>query len=247
MNPYTSLAESYDRLTNDVAYREIWTFLEALLQAEGKHPQSVLDLACGTGSLSVILAQKGYRVIGVDMSEEMLTVASQKAQELEENPPFFVLQRMERLRLPQPVDCAVCCLDSLNYITDPAACRKAIARVYQALAPGGMFLFDINSPEKLRGLDGQVFLDEDDDVYCVWRAEFDEGENICYYGIDLFQRQGSVWHRSFEEHREYAYSVAELTEYLREAGFTDVKLYGDRKFAAPEPGEQRIFITACKE
>lgn len=247
MNPYTSLAESYDRLTNDVAYREIWTFLEALLQAEGKHPQTVLDLACGTGSLSVILAEKGYRVIGVDMSEEMLTVAAQKAQELGKNPPFFVCQRMERLRLPQPVDCAVCCLDSLNYITDPAACRKAIARVYQALAPGGMFLFDINSPEKLRGLDGQVFLDEDDDVYCVWRAEFDEDENICYYGIDLFQRQGRVWQRSFEEHREYAYSVAELTEYLREAGFTDVKLYGDRKFASPEPGEQRIFITACKE
>lgn len=246
MNEYTALAGSYDRLTYDVEYAEIWAFLKELLSRAGKTPETVLDLACGTGSMSVLLAQEGYRVIGVDMSEDMLTVAAQKAQELE-NMPFFVCQRMERLRLPYPVDCAVCCLDSLNYVTDPADCRKAIARVWKALRPGGMFLFDVNSPEKLRDLDGQVFLDEDDDVYCVWRAEFDEDENICYYGIDLFRRQGSVWHRSFEEHREYAYTVPELTAYLGEAGFTDVRVYGDRKFSPPETGEQRIFITAVKE
>lgn len=246
MNEYTALAGSYDRLTYDVEYAEIWAFLKDLLSRAGKTPETVLDLACGTGSMSVLLAQEGYRVIGVDMSEDMLTVAAQKAQELE-NMPFFVCQRMERLRLPYPVDCAVCCLDSLNYVTDPADCRKAIARVWKALRPGGMFLFDVNSPEKLRGLDGQVFLDEDDDVYCVWRAEFDEDENTCYYGIDLFRRQGSVWHRSFEEHREYAYTVPELTAYLGEAGFTDVRVYGDRKFSPPETGEQRIFITAVKE
>ena len=140
MNAYTSLAASYDRLTNDVPYPQILEFLEALLQAENKHPESVLDLACGTGSLSVLLAKKGYRVIAADMSEDMLTEAQSKADELEENRPFFICQRMERLRLPEPVDCAVCCLDSLNYITDPAACKKAIGRVWRALAPGGIFL-----------------------------------------------------------------------------------------------------------
>lgn len=247
MDAYTSLAASYDRLTNDVAYREILDFLETLLRAEGKQPESVLDLACGTGSMSVLLAKKGYRVIGVDLSEDMLTVAAQKGMELEENPPYFVCQRMERLRLPYTVDCAVCCLDSLNYVTDPKACREAIRRVYRALAPGGMFLFDINSAEKLRGLDGQIFLDEDDDVYCVWRAEFDEAENICRYGIDLFQREGSHWSRSFEEHREYAYSIDELAQYLQDAGFTNIRFYGDRRPEPPAPGEQRIFITACKE
>ncbi len=247
MNAYTSLAESYDRLTNDVPYAEIWSFLEALLQAEGKQPETVLDLACGTGSMSILLAQKGYRVIGVDMSEEMLTVAAQKASDLEKNSPFFVCQRMERLRLPCGVDCAICCLDSLNYITEPKACRKAIARVYESLNPGGMFLFDINSEEKLRGLDGQIFLDEDEDVYCVWRAAYEENTRICYYGIDLFQRQGQHWVRSFEEHREYAYRVEELTKYLQEAGFTGIKHYADRRMAPPEKDEQRIFITACKE
>ena len=93
---------------------------------------------------------------------------------------------------------------------------------------------------------GLVFLDEDDDVYCVWRGEFDEDTNICSYGMDLFQRQGKHWVRSFEEHREYAYSEAQLRGYLKEAGFTHIEVYGDRKFASPAPGEQRIYLKARK-
>ena len=119
-------------------------------------------------------------------------------------------------------------------------------RVYKALNPGGCFIFDVNTPEKLRAMDGQVFLDEDDDVYCVWRGEFDELTNICSYGMDLFQRRGNVWHRSFEEHKEYAYTAKALVSYLRSAGFTSIAVYGDRKFAAPEAGEQRIYIKARK-
>jgi len=95
-------------------------------------------------------------------------------------------------------------------------------------------------------MDGQIFLDEDDDVYCVWRGEFDEKSNICSYGMDLFQRQGEFWTRSFEEHREYAYSAQQLTGYLKSAGFTSIAVYGDRRFEAPAPGEQRIYIKARK-
>ena len=134
----------------------------------------------------------------------------------------------------------------MDYILDPEDCKIAIQRVYRALNPGGCFIFDVNTPEKLRAMDGQVFLDEDDDVYCVWRGEFDEDTNICSYGMDLFQRQGAVWHRSFEEHREYAYSADQLVSYLRQAGFTSIAVYGDRTFAAPEEGEQRIYLKARK-
>jgi hypothetical protein len=95
-------------------------------------------------------------------------------------------------------------------------------------------------------MDGQVFLDEDEDVYCVWRGEFDQETNICSYGMDLFQRVGSCWHRSFEEHREYAYSVEQLTGYLRDAGFTSIEVYADRRFAQPTPQEQRIYFKARK-
>jgi len=204
-----------------------------------------VDLACGTGSVTVLLAEKGLRVTAVDLSEEMLIVARQKAMELE-NQPLFLRQNLRDLYLPRGVDLAVCALDSLDYITNPADCAQAIRRVYKVLNPGGTFIFDVNTPEKLRAMDGQVFLDEDDDVYCVWRGEFDEETNICSYGMDLFQRRGETWERSFEEHREYAYSQDQLVGYLKAAGFTGIAVYADRKFEAPGEGEQRIYIKARK-
>ena len=245
MNAYGALAASYDRLTNDVDYAAVVEFYLEILRQEGLKPRTAVDLACGTGSVTALLARLGMQVTGVDMSEEMLCVASQKAQETD-NPPVFVCQRLERLQLPRGVDLAVCALDSLDYITNPADCAEAIHRVYKALNPGGCFIFDVNTPEKLRAMDGQVFLDEDDDVYCVWRGEFDEESNICTYGMDLFQRQGDVWLRSCEEHREYAYDAQTLTGYLRDAGFTSIRVYADRLMEAPREGEQRIYIKARK-
>ena len=245
MGAYELLARSYDRLTNDVDYRATVDFYEKILEREGLHPRTAVDLACGTGSVTGLLAQRGLEVTGVDMSEEMLTVACQKTMDLE-RPPRFVCQRLEQLRLPRGVDLAVCALDSLDYITEPEACQEAIRRTYKALNPGGIFIFDVNTPEKLRAMDDQIFLDEDDDVYCVWRGEFDEETNICSYGMDLFQRRGDVWHRSFEEHREYAYSEQQLRSYLKSAGFTHIRVYADRLFEAPRPGEQRIYMSARK-
>lgn len=245
MNAYGALARSYDRLTNDVSYEAVVDFYFEILEQEDLRPRTAVDLACGTGSVSLLLAQRGLQVTGVDMSEEMLCVASQKVQEAE-NRPLFVCQRLQELRLPKGVDLAVCALDSMDYITDPADCAEAIRRIYKALNPGGCFIFDVNTPEKLQAMDGQVFLDEDDDVYCVWRGEFDEQTNICSYGMDLFQREGDVWVRSFEEHREYAYSVQQLKGYLKAAGFTSVAVYADRRFEAPAPGEQRVYIKARK-
>ena len=245
MDAYHELAKSYDRLTNDVDYRATVDFYMEILKKEGLKPRTCVDLACGTGSVTAILAEQGLDIIGVDMSEEMLTVAMEKVMDMDK-PPMFLCQKLQQLRLPRGVDLAVCALDSLDYVTDPADCAEAIRRVYKVLNPGGIFIFDVNTPEKLRAMDGQVFLDEDDDVYCVWRGEFDEETNICSYGMDLFQRQGKVWHRSFEEHREYAYSQEQLTQYLKAAGFTHIQVYADRLFEAPREGEQRIYFKARK-
>lgn len=245
MGAYEALAASYDRLTNDVDYRATVDFYRDILAQEGLHPRTAVDLACGTGTVSLLLARQGLDVTGVDLSEEMLTMAQQKAEGLE-NPPRFVRQSLQELTLPRGVDLAVCALDSLDYITDPQDCAEAIRRVYRALNPGGIFIFDVNTPEKLRAMDGQVFLDEDEDVYCVWRGEFEEETNICSYGMDLFQRQGRLWRRSFEEHREYAYSAEQLTGFLKAAGFTGIRVYGDRRMEPPQAGEQRIYLKARK-
>ena len=245
MDAYHALAASYDRLTNDVNYRDTVEFYRQIMDREDVKPRTAVDLACGTGSVALILAEMGLEVTGVDMSEEMLTVAMDKVSEMD-YPPMFVCQSLQELSIPRGVDLAVCALDSLDYITNPDDCREAIRRIYRALNPGGIFIFDVNTPEKLRAMDGQVFLDEDDDVYCIWRGEFDEDTNICSYGMDLFQRQGSVWHRSFEEHREYAYSQEQLTEYLRGAGFMRIRVYGDRRLEAPNRTDQRIYFKARK-
>ena len=243
MNAYHALAHSYDRLTNDVDYTAVVGFYQQILDHEKIQPRTAVDLACGTGSVAILLAKKGIAVTAVDMSDDMLCQAQQKAEDL---PIIFVCQKLQNLHLPRGVDLAVCALDSMDYITDPVDCQKAIIRIYRSLNPGGCFIFDVNTPEKLRAMDNQVFLDEDDNVYCVWRGEFDEKTNICTYGMDLFQRHGASWYRSFEEHQEYAYSQNQLVKYLKQAGFTNIEVYADRRLEAPKEGEQRIYLKARK-
>lgn len=245
MDSYKALSASYDRLTRDVDYRAVVAFYFEIIRREKVAVRTAADLACGTGSVTALLAQRGLPVVGVDLSEDMLTQAQQKTQTLTPR-PVFLHQDLARLYLPRGVDLAVCALDSLDYIIAPDDCAAAIRRVYKALNPGGIFIFDVNTPEKLQAMDGQIFLDEDENVYCVWRGEFDRKSNICSYGMDLFQRQGNMWRRSFEEHREYAYTRPQLTRFLKAAGFTGIHVYGDRTFAAPREGEQRMFFSARK-
>ena len=247
MSCYEALAASYDGLTRDIPYEKYLRFFKTLLRRYGVTATTVLDLACGTGSLSVLLAKHGYRVLGVDRSEEMLTVAAEKAMELEENQPFFAAQPMQRLKIPEPVDACVCALDSINYVTKPQDVQKAFRRVYESLRPGGLFVFDINTPYKLEGLDGQVFLDETEDSYCVWRAVYDKRHSLCRYGMDLFQQANDgLWERSFEEHVERAYTPEELSQWLTDAGFAQVERFANLRLEAPEADELRIFFAAKK-
>ena len=224
-------------------------YIEAHFRKRGIPGKTVLDLACGTGSLTRELAQRGYEMIGVDRSPEMLAEAAEKNREVEGISPIFLCQSMDKLDLYGTIDACVCCLDSVNYVTDPKQLKKAFQRVYLFLMPGGLFLFDINTPKKLRGLDGQVFLDETEDTYCVWRAEYSKRSRMCTYFMDLFRldEETGLWERGEELHRERAYEPEELAEFLREAGFQDIRLYGNRKMRSPKPDENRIFIAAQKD
>ncbi|MGI6498134.1 MAG: class I SAM-dependent DNA methyltransferase [Oscillospiraceae bacterium] len=246
MSAYEALALVYDRLTEDVAYHRWADYIERQFKRSGREIRTVLDLACGTGSLSCVLAQRGYEVIGADASAEMLSVAMEKSQAVEGVRPIFLHQAMEHLDLYGTVDACICCLDSLNYI--PArALAEGMKKVCLFLEPGGLFLFDIRPPWVLKEMDGQTFFDEREDLYCIWQAAFEEKGARCRFALDLFQREESgLWRRSFEEHVEYAHSLELLHRMMTDAGFLEIRQYGDRKLRAPKAGETRIFFTARK-
>lgn len=243
MTPYSALAGAYDRLTGDVGYNKRADFLEKLFQKSRIPVHTVLDLACGTGTMTCLLAGRGYEMIGTDSSADMLAAAREKAEKLEGEPPLFLCQTMPGLDLYGTVDAAICCLDSLNYLTRPSQVRRTFQRLSLFIAPGGLLVFDINTPHKLRGLDGQVFLDETEDAYCVWRASCPG--RLCRYGIDLFlRRTDGHWERYFEEHCQRAYEPQELAEWLKEAGFVSVRAYGDTRMGAPREDEDRVYMSA---
>ena len=248
MESYEFLAGCYDELTTDVRYSRWADYIEKHFARSALPIHTVLDLACGTGSLTAELMGRGYEMICADRSAEMLSVAAEKCRDLVGEPPVFLCQSMEKLDLYGTVDACVCCLDSVNYVTSPRKLKKAFQRVHLFLMPGGLFLFDINTPDKLRGLDGGMFIDETDDAYCVWRAEYAPRRRICTYGMDIFRLEpDGRWSRGEEVHEEYAYEPDELEEYLREAGFTRIRRHGCLKMRAPVPGEERIFFTAVKQ
>ncbi len=245
---YGFLAGSYDGLTRDVDYEKLCAYLEERFSQARRPVKTVLDLACGTGTLTWLLAARGYETIGVDISPEMLAQAREKAPAgFDGVEPMFLNQSMDKLDLYDTVDACVCCLDSVNYVTRPAQLRRAFQRVYTFLAPGGVFLFDARTPEALEAMDGQLFCDENEDVCCVWQGEFSLKRKICTYYMDIFRREGNLWRRGQEEHREYAYTVDELSELLEQAGFQTVKCYGAGKKRRPKPGDDRVFFFARKE
>ena len=245
MDCYDALAGSYDALTWDVDYVQWADYLEKHFARLARPVESVVDLACGTGSLTRELAMRGYRLTGVDLSPDMLAVAEEKCRELPQAPVFFC-QPMERLRLPERTDACVCCLDSVNYVLQPKKLRETFFRVFDSLEPGGLVLFAADTPEKVRAMDGQVFLDETEDVFCVWRGEYSEKKRLCSFWMDIFQREGNHWRRGEELHREYAYTMDELEEYLREAGFIQISRHGELRMGKPKEGEQRVFFAAVK-
>lgn len=247
MSSYEALAASYDGLMADASYCRRAAFLDRLLKKSAIPVHSVLDLACGTGTISCLLAQQGYQVIATDGSEEMLTQAMGKAMALGEGMPLFLQQDMTRLRLAEPVDAAVSTLDSLNYLTREKDVRETFYRVWRWLRPGGQFIFDVNTPYKLQRMDGQIYMDETEETCCVWRTFFSQRTQVCTYQVDLFQlRPDGAWERTFEEHRERAWSRAQLCAWLEEAGFEKIAVTGDLSLRSPREDADRWIVRARK-
>ncbi len=244
MSAYEGLARYYDGLTADVDYTQWMDWYGEWFRESAVPVKIVLDLACGTGTLTCMLAEAGYSVIGADLSAEMLAEAMEKAAEVEGEAPIFLNQSMDELDLFGTIDACVSSLDSINYGTEESVLREAFHRVHTFLMPGGYFLFDIIAPEWLEKLDGELFVDENEDVFCVWRASFDPEEQILTYGMDLFERDGEgeeeVWFREQEEHNERAWEPEALRSMLTEAGFCDVQIFGGMERRKPEHSDRRL-------
>ncbi|MDR1736596.1 MAG: methyltransferase domain-containing protein [Oscillospiraceae bacterium] len=211
MTAYGALARHYDALMSHVDYT-VWA---EMLVPHTRKGDIVLDAACGTGSLSRLLAQRGLEVIAVDASEAMLAEARQKSAA-----PLFLNQRLEALDLYGTVAAAVCGLDAMNYITSTDSFARALARIHLFLDPGGVFLFDVKTPECFAGMDGQSFVSRAENAFCVWESERDG--TLIRHDVTLFEREGGLWRRFEERHTQRAYTTEYIGGAMRAAGFTDL-------------------------
>lgn len=244
---YSDFAEVYDILMGDVDYKGRTEYLLKLFTKHGKKPDLLLDLACGTGGFSNQFAKKGIEVIGVDMSEDMLAVARENSMAAGCD-VLYLCQAAEELDLYGTVNGAVCCMDSLNHITDKESLQKAINNVSLFLEKDCLFIFDVNTVYKHREVLGNnTFVFDEDEVYCVWQNSFNETELITDISLDFFIRDEDVYIRASEDFSERAYTTTELEKILKTAGLDVVAIYDDLSVNPPTDKSERIIFVAKKQ
>lgn len=247
MNEYLSLAGFYDRIMGDNDYEAWADYFVKMFARMGEQPGTILDLACGTGVITCLLARRGYEMIGVDISPEMLMEARARAEASGLDPaPMFINQDLRQLDLYGTSDAAVCSFDGFNYIP-PDELADVFRRVSFFVRPGGVLIFDVNTEAKFRKMDGMTYVDEDEDFFCVWRTDYYEEERECVYAVDIFQKKGRLWSRASEEHVEHTPDLAAISAMLRENGFGDVEFYGELSFEAPAADEDRVFVCCRRK
>ena len=280
---YRAIATAYDRFNADVDYEQWSAFIEACFEKFlPARPQIVLDLACGTGRMTFPLADRGYDMIGIDGSADMLSEAFDKntertdrlyeeacarlgvdpdgefsdaaMEELTRHPaPLFLQQDMRNFELYGTVDATVCCLDSLNYLCGDGDLLACLRCIHLYLAPGGLLVFDVNSPHKFThtyGNNAYILEDEDEDgraFFCGWQNEYDPESRLCRFYLSLFtedEDEDGRYVRSDEEQTERCYDESELRTALDEAGFDLCGMYADFDFSPVTETTERWYVVA---
>jgi len=244
MSGYESFADFYDILMSDVDYSARTEYLLNLFKKHGKVPSLLLDVACGTGAFSNLMAQKGIEVIGVDASEEMLAVARENSAEMGTQ-VLYLCQKAEELDLYGTVDGAICCLDSINHITDFETLKTAFGKISLFMESGSLFIFDVNTPYKHTDiLADNTFVIEEEDIFCVWQNEYDEESAVTDICLDFFVKDGESYNRYSDNFSERAYSFSQLSSLLESAGFKLIAIYEDMKTTpCPENAERAVFVA----
>lgn len=243
---YGEFAKIYDKL-QDIDYDSFVKYYEQIFKKVGLNPKLILDLACGTGNIAIPMAMLGYDMIGIDLSEEMLGIAAEKARE---NSLDILLlnQDMTEFELYGTVDAAVCALDGINYLTLDGELDQTLSLIKNYLNPGGVFIFDINTEYKLKNVLGNnTFVYDEEDTYCIWSNSYDPEDKICGFNLDFFIKTETGLYRRFEEYQEErAYSVEEIKTAIVRSGLTLISCFDDRSFNEPTPESERVFFVLKK-
>lgn len=247
MDAYTSFAEVYDIFMDNVPYEEWADYLHELLGEYGIEEGIVLELGCGTGSLTEILAGQGYDMIGVDNSEDMLELAMEKRDQSGHD-ILYLLQDMREFELYGTVRAVVSACDSVNYIIEEDELVEVFRLVNNYLDPGGIFVFDFNTEYKYRELLGeQTIAEVRDDCSFIWDNYYDEEEEINEYELTLFVREGKdegLYRRYQEEHFQKAYTLKKMRSLVEKAGLDYVTAYDAYTRNAPSDASERICVVA---
>lgn len=247
---YNSIARVYDKLNAEIDYKAWADFVEKCFEKYmSVKPEIVLDLACGTGSMTYELASRGYDMIGVDGSEDMLSEAYSRGPVVNGSNILYLLQDMRSFELYGTVGAVTCCLDSMNYLIGEGDFEKCLSTVHNYLESGGIFVFDMNTPykfEKVYGDNSYILEDTIDgkNIYCGWQNFYDKESKICSFYLSLFEEQNGKYLRSDEEQHERCYLLEEVKTSLDKCQFELLSVSKDYKFTEISDDTERWYFVA---
>ncbi len=241
---YGSFAKVYDKMMDEVPYEEWMEYIEEIFARFKVKPEIVLELGCGTGNMTNLFAKKGYETIGIDLSEEMLAIAREKAAE-ENLEVLYSCQDMRDFELYGTVGCVVALCDSINYIIEEDDLLEVFRLVNIYLDPKGLFVFDMNTEHKFKNsMSDNIFAQALEDCAYIWENYYYEEEKINEYKITLFIEDNNSYKRSEELHYEKAYSIDTVVNLLKKAGMTVEGVYAEQSFLYPDEKTERIYFVA---
>ena len=247
MESYRELAAVYDRLMRHIDFTQYTDFYIKLAERHKWAGGSILDLACGTGNISLELLKRGYNVTGVDISADMLSEADKKLYQAGYSPQL-ICQDIRELAVLQQFSFVLCAFDSVNYILKEKDIKKVFSHVNKALLSEGLFIFDMHSDYKVKEVLGNnTFTYEDEDIFYTWQNNFDEKRSVCRMKLDIFTLASEGLYRRIEGfHEQRFYPIDIVMQLLEAEDFEVLGVYGDQKVKSPGPTTERVFFVARK-
>lgn len=244
---YYALSSGYDKLNSETDYVKWADFIRSCFEKYGDiEVKEVLDLGCGTGAMTFPLRNLGYDMIGLDISYEMLAVARETADKNAYDDILWLCQDMRAFELYGTVQGAVCCLDGINHLCGVQDLSKCLKLLHNYIEPGGVFVFDVNTPKKFAKFYGDNdYILEDENIMCCWQNSYDKRRGICTFYLTVFEKNDDgTWRRTDTEQRERCYTMQKLTNALEAAGFSVCGSFSDFDFDAASDDDMRWYVVA---